>query len=251
MRITLWEDQIPFVRDELDTPNSMTAYPVLTYYPVPAVIVLPGGAYAGREPHEGEAIARYFQSKGFQAFVVDYRLHPNDFFAILADAQRAVKIVRRNAKQYRVNPDQIFLAGFSAGGHLAASTALLEDQSMIGDDYDAVSPRPNGLILGYPLILSRRPDGELANTFCRIDREDLSLDRWVTADTPPCFLWHTVEDATVDVGNSLQFAMALKEHGVAFEMHIFPKGKHGLGLAQLYAGVRTWPEMSVDWILRQ
>ncbi len=251
MKITLWEEKIPFFTPEYDTPNSMTAYLTPTYYPHPAVIILPGGGYAGREPHEGEHIAQFYQSKGFQAFVVDYRLHPNDFSAILADAQRAVKVVRKNAKQFKVDPDKIFLAGFSAGGHLAVSAAVMADHGRIGDEYDTVSCRPNGLILGYPVILSHRPDGQMITCIRRLEREDLSLEKWVTGEMPPVFLWHTVEDATVDVRNSLVFAQALKEQGVPFEMHIFPQGKHGLGLAQMYTDVGTWPEMSVAWMRKQ
>ncbi len=251
MKIKLWNDVIPFYQPRLDTPNTMTARLTHTYYPHPAVIIFPGGGYAGREPHEGEAIAEFYHRKGFQTFVVDYRLYPNSFDAILADAQRAVKIIRKNAQQYRVDPDRIFLAGFSAGGHLAVSASVMEDHSRIGDEYDAVSPRPSGLILGYPVICSHRPDGQLITCIRRLERNDLSLESWVTGDMPPVFLWHTFEDATVDVRGSLVFAQALKEHGVPCEMHIFPRGKHGLGLAQLHADVGTWPEMSVAWMLRQ
>ncbi len=251
MNITLWEENIPFFTPEYDTPNSMTAFLTPTYYPHPAVIIFPGGGYAGREPHEGEHIAQYYQSKGFQAFVVDYRLHPNAFEAILADAQRAVKIVRKNAKLYKVDPNKIFLAGFSAGGHLAVSAATMADHSLIGDEYDTVNCRPNGLILGYPVILSHRPDGGMITCIRRLGKDNLSLEKWVTKETPPVFLWHTFEDTTVDVRNSLVFAQALKEQDVPVEMHIFPRGKHGLGLAQLYADVGAWPEMSVAWMLRQ
>ncbi len=255
MKIKLWEEKIPFYREELDTPNSMTQYPTATWYPHPAVIIFPGGGYMGREVHEGAHIAEYYQSRGFQAFVVDYRLHPNSFSAILADAQRAIKIVRKNAKEYRVDPDRIFVAGFSAGGHLAACTASMEDVSKIGDAYDDVDPRPNGAILGYPVILADRPDGSPMTCIRRLDREqtpytEFSAEKWVTEKTCPCFIWHTFEDTTVDVRNSLAFAQALKASNVPFEMHIFPKGKHGLGRAQLYQDVGTWPELSVQWMLR-
>ncbi len=250
MKITLWEGKIPYYNEELDTPNSMTAYLTLTYYAQPAVIIFPGGAYKGREAHEGEHIARYYQSRGFQAFVVDYRLYPNDHNAILADAQRAVKIVRGNAKQYKVDPEKIFVAGFSAGGHLAAAVAALEDVSRVGDSYDDVDPRPSGAILGYPVILFVRPDEKNTKCLCQFDNgHELSLEKRVTEKTCPCFIWHTAEDATVDVRNSLEFASALKAHQVPFEMHIFPKGKHGLGLAQLYRDVGKWPDLSVEWML--
>ncbi len=255
MKIKLWDEKIPYYQEDLDTPNSMTAYLTATWYDHPAVIIYPGGGYAGREAHEGAHIAQFYQSKGFQAFVVDYRLYPNRFEAILADAQRAIKVIRKNARQYRVDPNKIFVAGFSAGGHLAACTATMEDISKIGDSYDDVDARPTGAILGYPVILANRPDGEIATSIRRLVSEtypasSLSLEKRVTQETPPCFLWHTFEDTTVDMRNSLSFAEALKTQGVHFEMHIFPKGKHGLGLAQLYPDVGTWPEMSVQWMLR-
>lgn len=255
MNIKLWEDSIPYYNEKLDTPNSMIAYLNPTWYPLPAVVIFPGGAYKGREEHEGEHIAKYYQSKGLQAFVVNYRLFPNQFSGILADAQRAIKHLRKNAGQYKVDPNRIYAVGFSAGGHLAACTAMLEDCSKIGDTYDDVDARPNGVILGYPVITGVQPNGEDRSCIRQFNEdaaflEALSLDKRVTKNTPPCFIWHTFEDKNVDVRESLMLAEALKEKGVSFELHVFPRGAHGLGLAQLYDDLGKWPQLSVEWMCK-
>lgn len=258
MQISLWpQEKIPYYLPGEDTPNKMTAYLSETEQPAPAVIVFPGGGYSHRAAHEGEPIAQFYQSRGFHAFVVDYRLLPHRFPTSLADAQRAIRIVRSRAAEWNVDPDRIFVLGFSAGGHLAACTATLDDVAQIGDELDSISVRPNGAILCYAFISALSEDGgatarcgshileETENT-----PEDISLQLHVTPQTPPCFLWHTAEDGVVPVTQTLDFASALIRNGVLFESHIYPHGKHGLGLAPDYPDVSGWAELSADWILR-
>jgi len=223
-----------------DDMPQVTPFFTETWYPLPAVVVLPGGGYALHAEHEGEPVARFYQQKGFHAFVLKYRILPDIYPAALEDVQAFVRFLRSHAKELKVDPNRIFVVGFSAGGHLAALSATSE----------AADARPNGVILGYPVTSSRQ---KCVRNFCGGDEalaENLSIENRVTPETPPVFLWHTGEDAAVDVRQSLTFGAALKEQGVPFEMHIFPHGPHGLGLGKLTQDVGSWPQMSVDWIIR-
>ncbi len=258
MTITLWEKDIPYAQEGEKTPNSMTFYPTKTWYPTPTVVVLPGGGYKIRAEHEGESIAKFYQSRGFQAFVVNYRCMPNRFPSALSDAQQAIKIIRRRADEFHVDPNAIFVIGFSAGGHLAGCLATMDDVCPKDDEvYASISPKPTGAILSYPVISTETLDGSPANQCVlslieglSIPQEKLSLEKIVSENTSPCFLWHTVADTTVSVTHSLRFCEALRHKNVPFELHVYPDGPHGLGLAQMYPEVATWCEHSVDWILR-
>jgi acetyl esterase/lipase len=236
--------------------------PTLDLYPVPgdasrgAVLVCPGGGYAGRAPHEQAPIANLFNDAGLHAFVVQYRVAPHRHPAPLLDASRALRTIRRNAGAWQVAPDRIAVCGFSAGGHLAASLGVHFDLDVlrIGDDLDEVNPRPDALILAYPVIstedfahrgsfqnlLGPDPDPQLLTM--------MSLEQQVTNRTPPAFLWHTSDDAVVPVKNSLRFAEALREHEIPFELHVYPYGVHGLGLAEAQSNVATWTDLCVTWL---
>lgn len=254
MEIKLWEKEIPMYDESIDTPNSMTAYLTPTWQKVPAVVVLPGGGYGSRAPHEGEAVAKYYQSMGIHAFVVNYRLAPYKFPAALMDAQRAIKILKTNADKYKIDTDRIFVIGFSAGGHLASCVATMEDCSKIGDEYDEISADVAGVMLSYAVTSAIPEDGKV--TWCvaqltdgsREELEKLTTYKRVSEKTPPCFIWHTAEDATVPLMQALKFAEALSENNVPVEMHIFPKGPHGLGLAQIYRDVSKWAPLTIEWI---
>ena len=253
MKIKLWEDKIPYYTEGYDTPNSMTAYTVNTWHKLPAIVVLPGGGYIKRAEHEGVDIAKFYNEMGIHAFVVDYRLYPNMFPCALADAQRAIKIIKDRADELKVDENKIFVIGFSAGGHLASCVATLEDYSKIGDKYDDISPSVTGAILSYALT-SVLPEDGLAECGAKlIDGNDEMLKKLTTymqidENTPPCFIWHTANDEVVPLEHSLKFAMGLKKHNVPLEMHVFPDGHHGLGLAKFYRDVCKWPELSVKWI---
>ncbi len=255
MDIQLWDKEIPMYDPAIDTPNSMTAYPTYTWFKVPTVVVLAGGGYVNRVDHEGEAVAKFYQDRGMNAFVVHYRLAPYAFPAALMDVQRAIKILKKNADLYKVDENRLFVIGFSAGGHLATCVATMEDHAKIGDEYDDVSPSVSGVILGYPVTSALEEDGPVTECVAQLTdrsraaREALTTYRLVNEKTPPCFIWHTSEDEGVDVTHSLKFADALHRHKIPVEMHIFPKGRHGLGLAKTYRDLSQWPALSAEWIL--
>ena len=260
LTVPLWTGEIPAFLPEADTPNRLTAYLIDTPRPVPAVVVFPGGAYTHRADHEGEPVARFYNRCGFQAFVVDYRVAPNRHPAPLADAKRAIRLVRANAAEWRVDADRVFVCGFSAGGHLAGSTAVLPDDPAVADDLSAVSSKPTGAILCYPVISGLEEDGHsrshrnlLGEQYDALT-ESLSLHRWVNGETSPCFIWHTAEDETVPLCHSLKMAQALRDAGVSVELHVFPHGRHGLGLSdpadpdRFVPGVNRWAAWSAEWI---
>lgn len=214
------------------------------------VIVIPGGGYAMKALHEAEPIAKAMNALGFSSFVLDYRVEPYRYPAPQMDAARAVRHVRCYAAKYGVDPGKIAVLGFSAGGHLAACTGVFWDR---GDDESAdpverCSSRPDAMVLCYPVIDmagALRHEGSAVNLL-GAKAADRALRRAVTPslhvapDTCPAFLWHTAEDGTVPVGNSTGMFEALRACGVTAELHVFPKGQHGLGLAQGDPQVSQW-----------
>lgn len=246
----LWPDRTDDIRSYL------VLYPMSAPVPRGAVLICPGGGYAGLAPHEAEPIARRVNACGLHAFVVMYRVAPHRHPAPLRDAARALRIIRRNAEAWRVRPDRIAVCGFSAGGHLAASLGVHWDRDELrgGDELDGVSARPDALILGYPVISSEAGvhRGSFRNLLGPAPAPDLrrlmSLEHQVTAETPPTFLWHTADDAVVPVENSLVFARALRDHDVPFELHVYPHGAHGLGLAGDDEHVATWMDLCCGWL---
>jgi acetyl esterase/lipase len=228
--------------------------PTLTHFPAPhgkaagAVIVAPGGGYRTRAEHEGTPIAEWLNSIGIHAFVVDYRVAPHRHPQPLRDAQRAVQIVRSNAAEWKVHPHKIGMLGFSAGGHLTATagTIVSEGDPASDDPIARVSSRPDALLLCYAVInLADLPHvGLLVNLLgshsTTGQRAAISPDLLVDSNTPPTFLWHTADDETVDVYHSLDFAAALGRNKVPFALHVYPHGRHGLGLAPDDPEVATW-----------
>jgi acetyl esterase/lipase len=255
MKVKLFENSIPAYTEGADTPNSMTAYLLDADKPLPAVIVFPGGGYCGRADYEGEPIAQFYNSRGFHAFVVDYRVLPNRHPAPLLDAQRAVKLVRYHANEWKVDVNRVFTCGFSAGGHLCGCTAVMNDIRMVDDEIDAMDARPNGAILCYPVISGLEEHGHVDSVKNLLDnrydaeKEAFSLHTCVNEKTTPCFIWHTAEDQCVPVIHSLIFAQKLGEHKIPYELHIFPHGVHGLGLATETPDVSKWADLSADWII--
>jgi acetyl esterase/lipase len=252
----LWPDGAPGALGHKDQD-----IPTLTpYLPDPAkatgaaIVICPGGGYGGLAAHEGDGYARWFNENGIAGFVLKYRLgsagyrHP----AMLQDAARAVRTVRARAAEWNLDPKRIGIIGSSAGGHLASTLLTHFDagQPDATDPIERQSSRPDLGILCYPVItlvgpfthegskrslLGPNPAPELAR--------QLSSDLQVTSNTPPCFIWHTYEDQTVPVENSLMFAEALRKAGVPFDLHIYQKGPHGLGL-----GTRQWnPAKRLPW----
>ncbi len=254
--VWLWSGEPPYSLPEDDFHPWLERYPAETADVRGAVLVCPGGGYNHRAAHEAEPIARRFNTCGFHAFVVHYRVTPHRHPAPLLDASRALRLIRAHADAWRVDPARIAVCGFSAGGHLAASLGVHYGMEALntGDDLDAISARPDALILAYPVITS----GEFAHRGCFDTllgpgaapelRRLMSLELQVTPETPPTFLWHTAEDGSVPVENSLLFAAALHKHGVPFELHVYPHGRHGLGLAPEDAHVATWAELCGEWL---
>ncbi len=259
MGIKLWENNIPFITPGADNPNTMQTYFIDTDTPLPCVVVLPGGGYRNRARHEGAPIAEFFNGQGFHAVVVDYRVAPNRFPAGLSDVQRAIKILRCRSDEWRIAPDRIVICGFSAGGHLAASSILYADMTPDGvkDETDSANCIPNGAILGYPVISLNSDFGHEGSGKNLLGEENYDKEKTehylpakVTQKTPPVFMWHTSDDPVVNVKNSLTFATALRDHNIPFEMHIFPHGPHGTGLAEDHPDAKQWKILAAEWIKR-
>jgi acetyl esterase/lipase len=221
-----------------------------------AVVVCPGGGYRGRAAHEGEPVARWLNVAGIHAFVLDYRVAPHKHPLPLLDAQRALRTVRARAREWRADPQRLGILGFSAGGHLAATAATRFDAGDPGaaDPVERESSRPDAAVLCYPVVsfVEHRHTGSMQNLLGEDPPEDqrrlLSNELHVTAQTPPVFIWHTAEDAGVPVENSLLFAAALRRHKVPFALHVFPHGRHGLGLAAEQPLAETWTELCAAWL---
>lgn len=250
----LWGKSMPYADDSVNFTPTITAYEADSDG---AVIVFPGGGYEMKADHEGPQMGEWLQSIGITAFVVDYRVAPYKHPAMICDAMRAVRFVRSNAKKYRIKPDKIAVMGFSAGGHLAGSVSVHYDKQMYEptDKIDKVSCRPDVSILCYPVIdmFEYRHDGSrqnlLGNRVMHSDKELMSLHKQVTPDTPPAFLWHTASDQAVPVENSLMYADALAKVNVPFELHIYPYGSHGLGLAPTVPHVAQWSKALNNWLI--
>lgn len=252
--LPLWPDVPP----EAGAP-CLTPYLVDAPAPAAAMLVCPGGGYGARAAHEGEPVARWLNTLGIAAFVLDYRVAPHRHPLPLADAQRGIRMVRQRAAEWRLRPDRVGILGFSAGGHLAASAGTLFDQDdpAAADPIQRHSSRPDALVLCYPVITfgEHRHDGSMGNLLgpepSKDLRRQLSLELRVTPETPPTFLWHTADDAGVPVENALLFAQALSRCRVPFALHVFARGRHGLGLAPDDPAVGAWTGLCARWLADQ
>lgn len=258
----LWPEGAPSAlgTEDLDKP-SLTAYVAdPTKANGTAVVVCPGGGYGGLAiDHEGKQIAEWLNGLGISAFVLKYRLGPRYHHpAPLQDAQRAIRIVRSRAKQYGISADRIGIWGFSAGGHLASTAGTHFDagNSNGSNPIDRASSRPDFLVLAYPVVTfieeayvhkgSRR--NLLGETPGRELMENLSNEKHVTAETPPAFLFHTNEDSGVPPENSVLFYLALRKHKIPSELHIYERGRHGVGLAHTDPILSSWGRRLTDWL---
>jgi acetyl esterase/lipase len=259
--LPLWSGAAP---DALGTAE--TDIPAITVYlprtmaqKTPAMIVCPGGGYAALAMnHEGRQVAGYLNSLGMAAFVLRYRLGPRYHYPIeLQDAQRAIRMLRARAAEWRIDPERIGMMGFSAGGHLAVMAATHFDNGITSsaDVIDHAGSRPDFVVLGYPVIsmterwthqgsktnlLGPNPDPELARS--------LSGEQAVTSQTPPTFIFQTNADTTVPAENSVYYYIALRKAGVPAEMHIFEKGPHGVGLANDDPALSEWSKLLANWL---
>jgi acetyl esterase/lipase len=237
----------------------LTPYLPESATPTAAVVVCPGGGYRMLAAHEGEPIARWLNSLGIAAFVLEYRYAPERHPAPLHDAQRAIRLVRHYAAEWNIAPDRVGILGFSAGGHLAATAGTHYDAGdpHAADLVDRHSSRPDLIVLCYAVItfMPGGHSGSMGNLLGENPPDDLrallSNELHVTAETPPAFLWHTAEDASVPVEDSLLFASAMYRARVPFELHVFPQGRHGLGLAVDDPVVGQWTALCAAWLAGQ
>lgn len=227
-----------------------------------AVLIIPGGGYERVViDKEGYELGSWLAERGFTAFVLFYRL-PGDGWAAgpdvaLADAQRALRLVRHHATDYGLDPNRIAALGFSAGGHLCAdlATRFAAVTYTPVDEADELSARPLIAAPIYPVISMSAPIAHMGSRTRLIGRDaSTELERRhsphhsVSDATPPCFLVHAEDDASVPVENSLEFRAALRANGIPVETHLFTHGGHGFGLRRA-AGkpAAIWPELFVNW----
>ncbi len=221
------------------------AMPLVVKRTRPAVLILPGGAYAWCSPREAEPVAMRFCAHGWAAFVLEYSCAPHRFPTSLREAAAAMSYIRETARSNGIDPHMVAAVGFSAGGHLCGTLGTMYDCPEVRDIAPAETVRPDALGLCYPVAVSWGPTHE--DSFENISGGDralrarLSLDKLVRPDMPPTFLWHTRDDNAVPSRNSLLTAAALSEQGVRYALHIYDHGRHGVSTGD----VVTNPEFDV------
>ena len=241
-------------------------------FPRDAMLVIPGGGYCNVcSDREGEPIALAYLTKGYNTFVLNYRatdpekdIYPTQ----LIDACCAILAIKENADKFNINTDRIFAVGFSAGGHLAGSLALLSSDKAVLDTLGVTADKLNirGVVLCYPVVTAladthRGSFERLAGmTFDKIPLEvkkKLSLEENVSENSPPAFIWHTAEDKTVPVVGSLSLAEKYAKHGVPVSLHIYPYGSHGIALGDKFTNFKSgeteplasrWLDDSIDFL---
>lgn len=259
-QIPLWPHGAPGAKgvEARDVPTISIHAPRAGQDNGPAIVVCPGGSYSRLADHEGRDIAVWLNTIGITAAVLKYRVGPRYRYpAPIQDGARAIRTLRARARELNLDPHRIGIIGFSAGGHLAATLATHFDEGnpSAADSIERVSDRPDVAVLAYPVIsmvdgithpqsrknlLGTNPSLELV--------ELLSNEKHVTPRTSPTFLFHVTDDPGVSPENSLLFAEALRKAGVPYELHVFEKGGHGVGLAQDDPALSVWPRLLEVWL---
>lgn len=231
----------------------------------PMIIICPGGGYSHVSDREGEMLAMQFVAAGFHAAVLRYSVSPANYPTQLLELAKAVALLRSNAKEWYIIPDKLLIQGSSAGGHLAASYGCFWKDAFLveaqGGEEELL--RPNGLILSYPVITSGKYAHRSSFEMLLGERYDelvdkMSLEYQVNKDTPKTFVWHTFEDQSVPIENTMLWIQALKKKDIPFECHIYPRGIHGLSLGneltlgvagtEIQDEVTTWIELAKTFI---
>jgi len=269
--ITLWPEGVPGLKasageEKYQAENgrlSNVHHPTLTVYAAEhpngtAVIVCPGGSYLYLTfPKEGIEPAQFLNRHGVTCFVLKSRMVEYGQPAPLQDVLRAIRTVRSQASVYGVDPKRIGVLGFSAGGHLAGSAGTLFDDPLgkTGAPLDAVSGRPDFMMLVYPVITMTEPYAHPGSRKALLGAAPTpaqvahwSLEQRVTAATPPTFLVATEEDKTVPAQNTLMFYTALLKAHVPAELHLYEKGPHGFALRLTAGPTAQWPDRAVEWM---
>ncbi|MBE6648372.1 MAG: alpha/beta hydrolase [Ruminococcaceae bacterium] len=234
----------------------------------PSILVLPGGGYVFASAREAEPIALNYLSMGFNAFVLRYSVAPETYPEQLIEVSASIALMRQKSEEWFIDKDKIAVIGFSAGGHLAGSISTLWRESAIYEKLNIEKDlnKPNAAILSYPVITSDASHSH-AGSFAELlgekyspeTLEKVTLEKQVTPETPPTFIWHTANDACVPIMNSLIYSEALAKNNVPFELHIFPDGPHGLANCNITTAhapdspmvnphCERWVELSKKWL---
>lgn len=260
--IKLWnDDKIPLFDNELKDNCIPNITPFIAKNAISCILVCPGGGYHNKaSDHEGVQIAKYLNSIGVSAFVLDYRVAPYKYPCGLLDAKRAIRYIRANADEYGYDKDKIGILGFSAGGHLAANVSTSWDDETkefeVGDEIDSVCADVDFSVLCYPVIVYSEYShyGSFKN-LCGDNEKlkfSLSLEKRVSKKTPKTFIWTTADDGAVPALNTILYTQKLAENNVEFESHIFRSGPHGLGLAnqegKCHPDVAVWSSLLKTWL---
>lgn len=255
----LWPDGAPQAQGDTDADKpGVWVYPARENANGTAIVICPGGAYSiHATDHEGVQPAKYFNSIGVTAFVLRYRLSPYRHPVPLMDAQRALRLVRAHADEFKIDKNRVGLMGFSAGGHLTSTAVTHFDagDAATADPVDKESSRPDFGILGYPVVsftsdYAHRGSGNnlLGKDATAEQLKSLSNELNVTKETPPVFLFHTSEDTGVPAENSISFYLACRKAGVPAELHVYQHGPHGAGLANEHPALSQWISNAGTWL---
>jgi acetyl esterase/lipase len=268
--IPLWPEGVPGIRDigaektgggytsNVSEATLTMVAPAVDHPNGTAVIICPGGGYVRMATaREGDQYANWLGTLGVTAFVLKYRMQEYGHPAPLQDVLRAVRTLRARAAEFGIRPDRIGVMGSSAGGHLAASAGTLFDSPLgrTGAALDSVSARPDFLMLMYPVITMQDPAAHAGSRTALLGAKPsaenlalMSLEKQVTAATPPTLLIHTQADTSVPVENSILFYQALTRAKVPAEMYLFEHGGHGMGMREGLGTSSQWPRRAEEWL---
>ncbi len=256
-RIQLWETGKtplfdPAIEGQYEPSFDFLPAPGSGTEPRPVVLILPGGAYVEKVAHEKLPIAESMHKMGFHAAILDYRVTPYRWPAPLLDCQRAIRVLRAQADRLHVRADRVAVIGFSAGGHLCGMAGVVWDKGdpTAADPVERFSCRPDAFVpcyavLDLPGTLGHAGSRENMLTGVDLSAFPYSLCAWenVTAETPPCFLFHTAKDDLVPVQNSLRMAEAMAKAGATVELTVFPHGGHGVSMGLTTPLANAFPDL--------